>query len=86
MTGGSLSSMKDQVERLDGRRREHRRFIIHLTRFTIMLSLVALAASWSSPPGPILVIGLSILAVRAAMKAIDCVLRRSWESVSSIYQ
>jgi hypothetical protein len=86
MTGGSLSSMKEQVERLARRRRDLRRFSIYLSLFAVSLALVALAAGWASPPGPVLVIALSILAVRTALKAIDCVLRRSWESVSSNYQ
>lgn len=86
MTGGSLSSMKERVESLDRRRHDLRRFVIHASLFASTLALVALVAGWASPPGPILVIALSILALRAALKAIDCVLRRSWESVSSNYQ
>lgn len=86
MTGGSLSSMKERVERLDRRRHDLHRLSIYLLLFTISLALVAVASGWASPPGPIVVIGLSILAVRAALKAIDCVLRRSWESLSSNYQ
>lgn len=86
MTGGSLSSMKEQVEGLYRRRHDLRRFSINLSLFTVFLALATLAAGWASPPGPLLVIILSILAVRAALKAIDCVLRRSWESVSSNYQ
>lgn len=78
--------MKEQIERLARRRHDLRRFSIYLSLFAVSLALVALAAGWASPPGPVLVIALSILAVRAALKAIDCVLRRSWESVSSNYQ
>lgn len=86
MTGGSLTSMKEQVERLDRRRHDLHRLSIHLSLFIIILVSLALAADSSSPLGPVLVIGLSILAVTAAVKAIDCVLRRSWESIASIYQ
>ena len=86
MTGGSLRSMKEQVERLDRRRRDLHRLSIQLLLFTIILTLVAMASGWASPPGPIVVIALSILAVRAALKAIDCVVRRSWETLSSYYQ
>jgi len=86
LTGGSLSSMKERVERLNRRRHDRHRLSIYLSLFTVSLTLAAMASGWAAPPGPIVVIALSILAVRAALKAIDCVLRRSWESLSSNYQ
>jgi len=86
LTGGSLSSMKEGVERLNRRRHDRYRLSIYLSLFTVSLTLAAMASGWASPPGTIVVIALSILAVRAALKAIDCVLRRSWESLSSNYQ
>jgi len=86
LTGGSLSSVKERVERLDRRRHDRHRLSIYLLLFTVSLTLVAIASGWASPPGPIVVIALSILAVCAALKAIDCVIRRSWESLSANYQ
>jgi hypothetical protein len=47
---------------------------------------VALAAEASASVAPMLVVGFSILGVWAALKALDCVIRRSWESLKLNYQ
>jgi hypothetical protein len=85
-TSGSLSALKTRIERLDKRRNSLRSALIYLAAFLISMVAVALAVEASGSVAPMLVTGFSMLSVWAALKALDCVIRRSWESLNLNYQ
>lgn len=85
-TGGSLSAMKDRVESMSRRRADIHRLTAHSCVFVLSVVGAAFFAGAGISVGPFLVVGLSMVAVFSAIRAIDCVITRSWESVSSTYQ
>lgn len=85
-TSGSLSALKTRIEKLDSRRNSLRSALIYLAAFLISMVAVALAIEASGSLAPMLVVGFSILGVWAALKAVDSVIRRSWESLNLTYQ
>jgi hypothetical protein len=85
-TSGSLSAIKTRIERLDKRRSSLRSALIYLTAFLVSMIVVVLGVEASGSVAPMLVVGFSILGLWAALRAVDCVIRRSWESLNLNYQ
>jgi len=85
-TSGSLSAIKTSIERLDKRRSSLRSALVYLAAFLISMIVVVLGVEARGSVAPMLVVGFSILGVWAALKAVDCVIRRSWESLNLNYQ
>lgn len=85
-TSGSLSALQARIERLDNRRNRFRNSLIYLAGFLSSVAVVVLAVDAEMAVAPMLVVSFSILGVWAALKAVDCVIRRSWESVNLNYQ
>lgn len=86
MTSGSLSALKTRIERLETRRRCARRALYYLAGFVMSLMTIAAAAVVSSPFTPIVVVLATSLGIFSALKALDCVIQRSWESLRLDYQ
>ena len=85
-TAGSLSALKSRIERLENRRNGFRNSLIYLAAFVSSMAVVGLAVEAEVSVAPMLVVGFSILGLWAALKAVDCVIRRSWESLKLNYQ
>ncbi|HEX6301514.1 MAG TPA: hypothetical protein VF148_13705 [Acidimicrobiia bacterium] len=85
-TSGSLSALKTRIERLDNRRNGLRNSLVYLAAFLSSMAVVVLAVEAEVAVAPMLAVGFSILGLWAALKAVDCVIRRSWESVNLNYQ
>lgn len=85
-TGGSLSAMKDRVEAMSRRRAATRRMISYLGVFVGCVAGAAFFAESGSSVGAFLVVGLSVIAIFSAIRAVDCVVVRSWESLPATYQ
>jgi len=85
-TAGSLSALKTRIERLEKRRNGFRNSLIYLATFVSSMAVVVLAVEAEVSEAPMLVVGFSILGLWAALKAVDCVIRRSWESLNLNYQ
>lgn len=85
-TSGSLSALKKRIERLDKRRDSFRIALLYLAAFISSMAVVVFAVEAEVSVAPMLVVGFSILGLWAASKAVDCVIRRSWESLNLDYQ
>jgi hypothetical protein len=85
-TSGSLSALKTRIERLDKHRTSRRSALIYIAAFLLSMAVVVLAAEAEASVAPMLVVGFSILGLWAALKGVDCVIRRSWESLNLNYQ
>ena len=85
-TSGSLSALKTRIEKADSQRSSRRSALTYMAVFLISMIAVALAVEASASVAPMLVVGFSILGIWAALKAVDCVIRRSWESLKLNYQ
>lgn len=86
MTSGSLSALKTRIERLEARRRCVRRSLYYLAGFGISLMTIAAAVVVSAPLTPVVVVLATSVGIFSALKALDCVLQRSWESLRLDYQ
>lgn len=86
MTSGSLSALKTRIERLEARRRCARRSLYYLAGFVISLMAIAAAVVVSAPYTPVVVVLATSLGVFSALKAVDCVIQRSWEALRLDYQ
>jgi len=86
LTSGSLSALKARVELMDHRRRCLRRSLLHLAAFVASLMGAVLVATIEAAVVPALAIALAITGLWSALKAVDCVIRRSWESLHLTYQ
>jgi hypothetical protein len=86
LTSGSLRSLKRRVTKLEERRQGRRRSLTYLAGFlastilaiTLLVSDVAFAG--------LLTVGLAGFALFTALRAIDCLIDRSWESIRLTYQ
>lgn len=86
ITSGSLSTLKRRVEKLAHRRRNAKRALFYLAAFALALALAVVAAIAGSPVTPLLVAVFSSLGLFSILKAVDCMISRSWESVRANYQ
>ncbi len=86
MTSGSLSALKARIEMLEFRRSCARRSLIYLAGFVLSLVSIAVAVVASDPLTPLVVILATSVGVFSAVKALDCVISRSWESLRLDYQ
>jgi hypothetical protein len=85
-TSGSLSALKTRMDRLEYRRSSLRRSILYLAAFFLSMAIVGIAAAGNSSVAPMLVFVFSIVGLWAAIKSVDCVILRSWESLNLNYQ
>lgn len=85
-TSGSLSALKTRMERLVKRRNGFRSSLVYAATFLASMTVVVLAVEAEVSAAPMLVVGFSILGLWAALKAVDCAIRRSWESLKLNYQ
>jgi hypothetical protein len=86
MTSGSLGALKTRIEVLDLRRRCARRSLVYVAGFVLSLLSIAVAVVASGPLTPLIVILATSVGVFSAVKALDCVISRSWESLRLDYQ
>ena len=86
LTSGSLSALKARVELMDHRRSCMRRSLLHLSVFVASMVAAVLVATIEATVVPALAIALVITGFWSALKAVDCVVRRSWESLHLTYQ
>jgi hypothetical protein len=86
MTAGSLSALKTNVERIETRRRTTRRAILHLSVFLISLIVIATASGSDHGFATAIVFSFAGVSVFSALRALDAVVGRAWESLSFIYQ
>jgi hypothetical protein len=85
-TSGSLSALKTRIDGLEFRRSSVRRSVGYLAAFLLSMTIVGFAAAASLPVGPMLVFLFSTVGLWAAIKSLDCVVRRSWEALNLNYQ
>lgn len=85
-TSGSLSALQARIEKLDRRRTNLRLSLVYLAVFLLSMAVVVFAASTGLSASPLLVVLFSTVGLSAALKAVDCVILRSWESVNLNYQ
>lgn len=85
-TSGSLRALKAGIESHDFRRERQRRSLAFLGVLlgAIALAAVAMAGSW--PLAPLLLVVFSAIGLFAALKAVDCLVDRAWESLRLHYQ
>ena len=86
MTSGSLRALKARVERAEIRRRHAVRSWRYVAALLFSAGVVAAASASSSSIAPAFVFVFSVSAVFCALRAIDGVIKRSWESLSLDYQ
>ena len=86
MTSGSLSALKARVEKLEGRRRNNRRFLVYLLATLVAMLGVGLGASWNADAASLVVLGFSLAAIVCFIRAIDAIVQRSWEALGVTYQ
>jgi hypothetical protein len=85
MTSGSLAALKARVERVEFRRRRAQRALRYMAAFVLAIVVISVAAVIASPLTPLLVVVFSSVGLFSILKAVDCVISRSWESVH-LYQ
>lgn len=86
MTSGSLRALKARVERTEVNRRLTRRSWQYVVALVLSLTVVAFASFSSGYMAPALVFVFSVLAAFFALRAIDGVVKRSWEALNLNYQ
>lgn len=86
MTSGSLRALKRRVGRMEARRRGARRTMRHTAGLAVSALIVALASFSSHEAAPFVIFVFSVSAMFFAIKAIDGVVSRSWESLRLNYQ
>lgn len=85
-TSGSLRALKGSVERMEKRRGDARRALGYTVSFLLALALPAMSAATGSSLTPLLILLCSGLALFSILKAVDCVIARSWEALPLNYQ
>lgn len=86
LTSGSLNALKARIERMEHRRSCTRRSLLYLAAFLSSMLVISIAVVAAGPLTPLLVIGFTSIGLYSALKAVDCVIRRSWESLRFDYQ
>lgn len=86
MTSGSLSALKTSIDKCHRRRRSRRRSLICLSVFLLSIAVIGLASIIARDWTPLVVLVFSSVGLYAALKSVDYVVRRSWESVRLHYQ
>lgn len=86
MTSGSLSALKARVERMEFRRRCGRGSLLYLGGFLLSILLSAVALASSGPLTTLFVILFTSVGIFSVLKAVDCVISRSWESLRLDHQ
>ena len=85
-TSGSLTTLKTRIEGVESRRASVRRALAYLMAFVLSMFAVAVVVAAKVSLAPMLVVGFSVLGIWAALRGLDCVIRRSWESLNFNYQ
>lgn len=85
-TSGSVSALKARVERMEWRRRGWRRSLGYLAVFALTIAVLTIATILGSTWTPALVVVCSSLSLFSVLKAVDCLIDRSWESLRLDYQ
>lgn len=86
MTSGSLSALKASVGERHRRRTQTRRSFTYLALFVASLLIAGVATLSGWAVAPLLVLVFSAVGLFAALKTVDCVVSRSWESLRLHYQ
>lgn len=86
MTSGSLSALQASVGERHRRRTQTRRSYTYLALFVVSLLITGVAAASGWAVAPLLVLVFSAVGLFAALKTVDCVVSRSWESLPLHYQ
>lgn len=86
MTGGSLSALKESVAQLEHKRRSLRRSLAYLSGLVVSILGMSVFLLAGHPLAPLAVILCSGTGLFTALKAIDCLIERSWERVRLTYQ
>jgi hypothetical protein len=85
-TSGSLKALKGSVEMRDARRRRLQQSLMYLGAFSLAMAVVAVAAAAGWALAPLLIVIFSSIGLLAVIKAVDCIVQRSWEAVRLHYQ
>lgn len=86
MTSGSLRALKARVERAEMRRQHAVRSWRYVAALALSTGIVAVASVSSHDVAPTLVFVFSVIGLFCALRAIDGVIKRSWESLNLNYQ
>ncbi len=86
MTSGSLKALKSGIEKRETRRRNLRQALVYLAAFSLAAIAVAVAAAIGSALAPAVIVIFSCVGLIAVIKAVDCFVERSWESLRLHYQ
>ena len=86
MTSGSLRALKARVERAEIRRQHAVRSWRYVAALVLSTGIVAVASVSSHDVAPTLVFVFSVIGLFCALRAIDGVIKRSWESLNLNYQ
>ncbi len=86
MTSGSLSALQASIGERHRRRAQIRRSIAYLVVFVLSLLIPGVATMFGWRVAPLLVLVFSAVGLFAALKTVDCVVSRSWESLRLHYQ
>jgi len=86
MTSGSLRALKARVERAEIRRQYAVRSWRYVAALVLSSGIVAVASTSSHDVAPILVFVFSVIGLFCALRALDGVIKRSWESLNLNYQ
>ena len=86
MTSGSLSALQASAGERHRRRAQTRRSFAYLALFVSSLLVAGIATVSGWAVAPLLVLVFSSVALFAALKTLDCVVSRSWESLRLHYQ
>ena len=86
MTSGSLTALRATVGERHRRREQTRRSIRYLALFVSSLLVAGVVSVSGWAVAPLLVLVSSGIGLFAALKTVDCVVSRSWESLHLHYQ
>lgn len=86
MTSGSLSALKVRVEKVEERRRNNRRFVFYLLATLLAMLGVGLAANWGADAASLVVLAFSLAGIVCFIRAIDAIVKRSWQALNLNYQ
>lgn len=86
MTSGSLSALQASIGERHRRRTQTRRSFVYLALFVASLLIAGVATLSGWTVAPLMVLVFSAVGLFAALKTLDCVVSRSWESLRLHYQ
>lgn len=86
MTSGSLSALQARVGERHRRRTQTQQSFTYLALFVVSLLIAGVAAVSGWAVAPLLVLVFSAVGLFAALKTLDRVVSRSWESLRLHYQ